>query len=153
VMVTHDRYLLDRIADRIWTLEDKTFIEYPGNYSDYKHLKALAEQHKSIEKTDQDQKEQDRSPKSRREQRKARAEIRKITGKSAAYYEKEIERLELERDAVQEEMKNPEIAYDWNTLDELENKCRNLQEELNRILELWERAAEAEAELDANLSN
>ncbi|MCD4653328.1 ATP-binding cassette domain-containing protein, partial [bacterium] len=42
VMVTHDRYLLDRIADRIWTLEDKTFIEYPGNYSDYKHLKALA---------------------------------------------------------------------------------------------------------------
>jgi len=145
VMVTHDRYLLDRIADRIWSLENMKFSEYPGNYTDYKHLKALAEQHE-ITKLDGFVKE--RTSKSRKDQRKARAAVRKVTGKSAAFFEKEIERLELEQESVQEEMRNPDIAHDWNVLHELENKGKNLSEELSKVLDLWEKAAEAEAQLD-----
>lgn len=35
LMVTHDRYFLDRIANRIVALERRQLVSYPGNYSHY----------------------------------------------------------------------------------------------------------------------
>ncbi len=39
VMVTHDRYFLDRIADRIVEVDHGNIFSYPGNYADYVALK------------------------------------------------------------------------------------------------------------------
>lgn len=39
VMVTHDRYFLDRIVDRIVEVEHGNIYSYPGNYADYVALK------------------------------------------------------------------------------------------------------------------
>ncbi|MCI8483189.1 MAG: ABC-F family ATP-binding cassette domain-containing protein [Lachnospiraceae bacterium] len=39
VMVTHDRYFLDRVADRIVEVEYGKIYSYPGNYADYVALK------------------------------------------------------------------------------------------------------------------
>ena len=35
LVISHDRYFLDRTVDRILVLEDGLITEYPGNYSDY----------------------------------------------------------------------------------------------------------------------
>ncbi len=35
VIISHDRYLLDRLADRIVEVEDGRAFDYPGNYSNY----------------------------------------------------------------------------------------------------------------------
>ena len=35
ILVSHDRYLLDAIASKIWSIEDKQLIEHKGNYSSY----------------------------------------------------------------------------------------------------------------------
>lgn len=43
IMVTHDRYFLDRIADRILELSDGTIYSHPGNYTDYLAGKAARE--------------------------------------------------------------------------------------------------------------
>ncbi|PID87075.1 MAG: hypothetical protein CSB13_01190 [Chloroflexi bacterium] len=40
LMVTHDRYFLDRIANRIIDLDRRQLISYPGNYSRYLELSA-----------------------------------------------------------------------------------------------------------------
>lgn len=39
VMVTHDRYFLDRIVSRIVEVEHGSIFSYPGNYADYVSLK------------------------------------------------------------------------------------------------------------------
>lgn len=39
VMVTHDRYFLDRIVERIVEVEHGSIYSYPGNYADYVALK------------------------------------------------------------------------------------------------------------------
>ncbi|BDF34743.1 multidrug ABC transporter ATP-binding protein [Lachnospiraceae bacterium] len=39
VMVTHDRYFLDRVATRIVEIERASLYNYPGRYSDYVNLK------------------------------------------------------------------------------------------------------------------
>jgi len=40
LMVTHDRYFLDRIANRIVDLDRRQLVSYPGNYSQYLELSA-----------------------------------------------------------------------------------------------------------------
>ncbi len=38
-LISHDRYLIDRVANTIFELEDGTIRQYPGNYSAYRELK------------------------------------------------------------------------------------------------------------------
>ncbi|WP_332646852.1 ribosomal protection-like ABC-F family protein [Lysinibacillus sp. 54212] len=48
IIVSHDRYFLDRVATGILAIEDKQIISYNGNYSDYKQereQKRQAQQH------------------------------------------------------------------------------------------------------------
>lgn len=40
LIVSHDRYFLDKLAEKIWEVEDGELIEYTGNYTQYKQLKA-----------------------------------------------------------------------------------------------------------------
>lgn len=44
VMVTHDRYFLDRVVNRIVELESGSIYEYPGSYSKYLDMKAEREE-------------------------------------------------------------------------------------------------------------
>jgi ATP-binding cassette subfamily F protein 3 len=38
-LITHDRYMIDRVASKIVELEDGSVQAYPGNYSDFRRLK------------------------------------------------------------------------------------------------------------------
>jgi ATP-binding cassette subfamily F protein 3 len=40
LIISHDRYFLDRVVTRILELQDGTLIEYMGNYNDYEEAKA-----------------------------------------------------------------------------------------------------------------
>ena len=40
LLVSHDRYFLDKLVTRIWELEQHRLFDYPGNYTKYKQLKA-----------------------------------------------------------------------------------------------------------------
>ena len=39
LLVSHDRYLIDRIADRVLVFDDSGLAAYPGNYSYYKSMR------------------------------------------------------------------------------------------------------------------
>ncbi len=39
IIVSHDRYFLDRVAQKVWELEFGRLYEYPGNYSHYSALR------------------------------------------------------------------------------------------------------------------
>jgi ATP-binding cassette subfamily F protein 3 len=39
LVISHDRYFLDRVATRIIELDEGTFTEYPGAYGDYQAAK------------------------------------------------------------------------------------------------------------------
>jgi ATP-binding cassette subfamily F protein uup len=44
LMVTHDRYFLERVTKKIWEIESSSLIVYPGNYSQYLELKQKREE-------------------------------------------------------------------------------------------------------------
>ncbi len=39
LLVSHDRYFLDKVATKIWSLENKNLIEHKGNYSSYMKMR------------------------------------------------------------------------------------------------------------------
>ena len=39
LVISHDRYFLDRVVDRIVEIDDGALVEYSGNYSDYQAIK------------------------------------------------------------------------------------------------------------------
>ena len=43
VIISHDRYLLDRLCDRIVEIERCKAFNYPGNYTNYVHVKRIRE--------------------------------------------------------------------------------------------------------------
>ena len=62
VIASHDRFLIDKLATRIWELEHGQLTEYPGNYSKYlvlkrerveRQSKLYEEQQRLIEKTEE----------------------------------------------------------------------------------------------------
>ena len=42
ILVSHDRYFLDEVANRIWEVENKKLSVYTGNYSDYRQKKDMS---------------------------------------------------------------------------------------------------------------
>ncbi len=52
LLVTHDRYFLDRVANRIVELDRRQLVSYPGNYSRY--LEQSAERHARLVKAEED---------------------------------------------------------------------------------------------------
>ena len=40
LVVSHDRYFLDKMVQKIWEIEQKTVVAYTGNYTKYKTLRA-----------------------------------------------------------------------------------------------------------------
>src|SRR5690554_5727738 len=51
VVVSHDRYLLDNVANKIWYIEDQIIKEYPGTYAEYEEWQA--KRNNLNQKTDQ----------------------------------------------------------------------------------------------------
>jgi len=48
LFVSHDRYFVDRIANRIWSIEDSTIQTYIGNYTDMQRQRAMREEQSTV---------------------------------------------------------------------------------------------------------
>ncbi len=89
LIVSHDRYFLDRVCSRTFEIENKTLSTYPGNYSKYKILKAeryalaLKEYEKQCEERRRLQTYVDKNI------------VRATTAKSAQSRVKQLERMEV----------------------------------------------------------
>ena len=126
ITVSHDRYFLDKVADKILAFEEGTIREYFGNYTDYLDEKAFELESSAI------------SQKSEREKvAKVRAEKKRLS-----YFEKQewesiegdIEKLEEDIAAIEREMQ--EYTSDFGRLAELQ---KELDGKNDLLLEKYER--------------
>lgn len=54
LFVTHDRYFLDHVSNKIWEISNQHLFEYRGNYGDFLETKAIREENEAL---DRDKKE------------------------------------------------------------------------------------------------
>ena len=89
LVVSHDRYFLDRVTSRILEIENKKLCSYPGNYTKYKVLKA---ERIALELKEYERQQEERA---RLQDYVDRNIVRATTAKSAQSRVKQLERMEI----------------------------------------------------------
>ncbi|MEM6403517.1 MAG: ABC-F family ATP-binding cassette domain-containing protein [Cyanobacteria bacterium P01_D01_bin.116] len=148
IVVSHDRYFLDRTIDRIFAFEDMKIREFPGNYSVYLDFKQA-----EVAKEKQLQAELEKS-KSKVETQKVETQVKKEDNKKkrrlSNWERKEFEQLEgkiaeLEGEKMETEMALTKAAGDYSKVQELYEKVEKLKEEIEKSTERWMELAEIDS--------
>ena len=137
IFVSHDRYLLNKLATRIIEITENSIECYNGGFDDYiavKREKEAAEQQlidrEKQEKAKQAAEEKNVKAYRSKEQRAADAKKRNRVKE----LEKEIERIEAEMEVIQQELADPEVCADYQLMQE---KCAAL-EDMKRLCSDYE---------------
>ena len=136
LMISHDRYFLNKIANRIIVLESGKIKQYLGNYDDYinkkREMEILENQSKeqAPELTRTALKEQRR--RQRLERQKAREERERL-----ASLEQEIHRLEQEIEALELEMADPKLYEDKEEMFKVQQQYEKLRDEVDKLYTEW----------------
>lgn len=127
LFVSHDRYFINKIGERILAIENQTFKSYTGNYDDYKNEKEKLNQLQKTEPVVKLLKEKQKSTK----QNEKRENKDKKKEKALVKIEK------LEREIREIELAMTEEKNDYDTLSNLYLRKTALTEELDSLLNLW----------------
>jgi ATP-binding cassette subfamily F protein 3 len=134
LFVSHDRYLLERIADRFLILENGGITGFTGRFSAYQEqirrkseaeqAAAAAEKQKKAAET---QKSAYRSKEQRAQEAKRRAEQKRM--------EQEIDELQAEQNRLQASLTDPEIAGDYEKMQALCGRLEEIRQRQDALLE------------------
>lgn len=135
LIVSHDRYFINKIADRILLLTNNGVKEYLGNY-DYYLERTTAEKSGAVPtENKKDKKEKTQNDYFLQKQKQSEERKRQTKLKKA---EAEIERLDEEIAKTQELLSSDEVAADYEKLMELSKLLGDLQKQQEEQYEIWE---------------
>lgn len=166
IIVSHDRWFLGQVANKIWFIEDKKLKEYPGTYEEYEHWKEKREA-KGEEKREAGGGKREQRAENRGEGQAAEQEVEKKSGisykerkqiqnkikklkRDVEKFEEEIERLEGEKGAAVMELSKPEVASDFSKISEVQAGIEALDEQILELTAQWEEALETLEVLEEN---
>ena len=116
IVVSHDRFFMDRTVDHSFVFEGNGVIkDFPGNYSDYREWKNLQKEEKAVKKE---------------ERPKERENKRDYSAKMSFKERKEFEALTVDIEKLEEEKRSIEEALSAGTLgvEELTQKSQRISE-------------------------
>ncbi len=131
IMVSHDRYLLNSVPDKIIEMKPDEVVIYKGNYDYYKehvHVDIKERATKPENKSDAANK-YDESRKNKAQDRKRRAKLMNT--------EKEMEALQGEIDELKNLIEDPDISSDYARLSEILEEIKIKEESLEELENLW----------------
>jgi len=136
LMVSHDRYFINKMADRILYLDSNGLRNYGGNY-DY-----FLEKFKEITPAE---KKKVSAVNDYKLQKQIESEKRKLKTKISRL-EKEISVLETEIEEENEKLNSPEVASDYKKAFEITEHIAELNQKLEEDYKLWEELQEQSEE-------
>lgn len=146
LFVSHDRYFINELANKIISVRDGHAKIYNGNYSYYldeKAKQAAAVQEAKAEQTESATSTNQNKGKLSYQEQKARDSQKRKLERAVSDAEARIEKLENEEQEIQTEMANPDIAASFEKLGPLQEKLSAVQEQLDQANSDWENALEA----------
>ncbi|MBQ4096460.1 MAG: ATP-binding cassette domain-containing protein [Oscillospiraceae bacterium] len=142
ILVSHDRYLLSKVADRIVEIDEGKLESFAGGYTFYSDEKEkrreLAEREKLARKEEERKRDSEQRSYRSKEQRAQAAKKRQLI----AQLEKEIEQLEGQISRLEELITTEEYANDYEKMSAGCLELENMKNQLDEKLTLW--ASEAE---------
>ncbi|AIY81140.1 ABC-F family ATP-binding cassette domain-containing protein [Clostridium botulinum] len=143
IVVSHDRYFLDRICNKIFSYEGDGLIkEYNGNYSDFLIAKEIEKNNKSLEN-------EKSTNKVKKERVKNKEDKPKFTFKEQKEFETidgDISTLESKIEYLDKDLEKN--ATNYGKLNELMKEKESLEQELEQKYERWEYLNEIAASIE-----
>lgn len=142
LFVSHDRYFINRIANRILVLNGDSANEYIGNYDDYLAKSAELDllNNKALESASYaDSSDENKIDYDKQKQEKAK---RKKVEKEIASLEEEIERLETLKSDTENEMADSSISSDSGKLNELNKILMDSSNKIEEAYAKWDELSE-----------
>ena len=133
LFVSHDRWFIERFANRIWELADGELTDFRGSFRQFREFKARQQSIQSAEKKKQ-QETKTEAP------QKAEKRANQRTERQLARLEREIAKLEAEIAALDAEAEAN--ASDYQKLMELDVQRGELNAQLDALYAQWEAMAE-----------
>jgi len=148
VLVSHDRYFISEVSNKIWFIEDQLIKEYPGTYKEFdtwqksriNSKKDLAEQKKSNDSTVKKKKPLNSGSQSQNHLAQLKKKLEVI--------ETEIEHIETEISQIEELMSDPEVYSNLDKLSTANQRYDNLKINLQTKNKDWEKLVEEIEELE-----
>lgn len=135
LIVSHDRYFINKIADRILLLTNNGVKEYLGNYDYYLERTTAEKQGVVFTESKKEKKEKPQNDYFLQKQKQSEERKRQTKLKKA---EAEMERLDEEIAKTQELLSSEEVAADYEKLMELSKLLEDLQKQQEEQYEIWE---------------
>lgn len=136
LIISHDRYFINKLADRVLVLDKSGITEYLGNYDYYvEHIRTgQNEVRETVVSKEKPQNDYFLQKQRQSEERKRQTRLKKA--------EEAIERLDEEIAHTQELLSSEEVSADYEKLIELTKRLEELQNEQEEQYAIWEELSE-----------
>ena len=143
LFVSHDRYFIDRLATKVWAVEQGELRAYVGNYSEYYRHRQQAAPPIPSEKKNRSQAEVKSSPSNG-----SRAHARKngkVKVRTLGDVEQDVEKAEAHVKELEEAVARAALEGNAQQLTHLSQQYDQAREQVETLLAEWEQVAEAES--------
>ena len=144
IVISHDRYFLQRIANKIWTIEDQQLKSYPGTYDEFEVSRATKiAQQKTVKASDVKPIQVRETPvekkalavepspkKNDKNKQKIESQVKRV--------EEQLEVTRQQRDLLGERLSDPELYKDKSTFLPLQTEFDGLQRKVHELEVQWE---------------
>jgi ATP-binding cassette, subfamily F, member 3 len=150
VVVSHDRHFIDRVANKIWYLENEEIKEYPGTFEEYE---IWQEERQASQKNQNIQiKPVAKTPEPKKvlseDEKKEHQKNLKKTAQRLEEAEKELATLEIRKMEIENQLAVSENYSDTPKLEKLQFTYREISEQVKAVETEWETLAMAVEELE-----
>lgn len=135
ITVSHDRYFLNRIVDRIFAFEDGYLKQYEGNYSDYLEKRNENSEESKAQKQDKKEDKSDNVKLDRTREREKKLKLSYQEQKDFETIDEDIKELEEKIEKLEADM--VEASTDFIKLGEITKEKEEMEKLLEEKMDRW----------------
>lgn len=145
IVVSHDRYFLDHVANKIWYIEDYQIREYPGTYREYedwnsrRQIEEKAEQSHQQKKSKQAKSQKDKH--SNQNEQQAQKKRLNSLNKELESIDLKIQECEAKKLEFETLLADEKIYSNPSDLQKYSEQYEGVIQEINGLKEKWEEVA------------
>ena len=152
IVVSHDRYFLDNVANKIWYIENQKVKVYPGTYAEYEEWNAKRKlEQKGLPPAPKVEKKEEKKPEPVKQQPQSDNKFQQLKklNQDLAKMEEQMTELEKQVKQFEAQLADEKLYSDANKSKEVTRNYDIKKLELGAVQQRWEALAEQIMELEA----
>ncbi|QKZ12231.1 ABC-F family ATP-binding cassette domain-containing protein [Spirosoma sp. KUDC1026] len=146
IVVSHDRYFVSQIANKIWYIEEEQVKQYPGTYDEYEQWQEDRREQGYVSPASKVQpapapvKEEKPAAKASDDERREWQKTLKNLTRQAEEAETQIEQLEARKKKIEVELADPTTYNDSKKMQAKNDEYKKIAKQLDQLQSEWESA-------------